>query len=383
MARILLLSQDPTIRGGGTRVASVAKEMLGRLGHECVEAYAATMSHPRLSVMAGGGPVRWVDSAAGTRALLAVLPELQAPPLASGRLALRRLARVESWDHVLVAGASIYHGAAALGLGLPTSVWGATTIGDERRSQWKSMGRGRWVIQRLTVPLLARAEQAVLRAADRVAAMSPHACNSFEAVGGRPVDLLYPPVPLSDGHDTNGRAAALEDGRLRCIFVGRVADPRKCFGRVLEVVGDLARSSHRGHVELAVTATADEISRFAVPDAVRLRCLGYPSDAALQTAVSEAHWLLLGSRQEGFGFVVAEALACGTPAASTPCGGPEAMLAESRGGFVSDISQMATLIARTTTDEWVEMSRRGRTFAENVLSADVALPAFAALLGAG
>jgi hypothetical protein len=351
MTRILLLSQDPTIRGGGTRVASVTKEMLRAVGHECVEAFVATMSHPRLSLTGVAGPLRWIDADGDRRALLAVLPELQAPPLLSGRLAVRRLGRVETWDHVLIAGASVYHGITAGGLGLPTSVWGATTVGEERRNQWDSLGVARGVVRRAAHPVLERCERLVLRRADRVAGMSPYACESLERVVRRPVGLLYPPVPLPEHHDPSDRARALTS----------LMRPRT--------------------VEFSVTAMPDDLRPFSVPDGVRLHCLGYPGDAELRATVSEAHWLLLGSRQEGFGFAAAEALACGTPVASTRCGGPESMLTESGGGFLADLADMAARVSAVSAGEWTEMSNLARAYAEKTFSMEVALPAFESLLG--
>jgi glycosyltransferase involved in cell wall biosynthesis len=50
--------------------------------------------------------------------------------------------------------------------------------------------------------------------------------------------------------------------------------------------------------------------------------------------IRSAALFVLPSRQEGFGIVVAEALAAGVPVLVTPSGGPEALVRESGGGEV-------------------------------------------------
>ena len=86
--------------------------------------------------------------------------------------------------------------------------------------------------------------------------------------------------------------------------------------------------------------------RARIPGA-RLRLVGRPPGGTLPTGVEatnevasvaselrQASLFALPSFQEGFGIVVAEALASGVPAVVTPCGGPEELIRESGAGTV-------------------------------------------------
>lgn len=385
MARVLLLSQDPWIRGGSTRVAAISNRLLTELGHDVVQAYAAVLSQPTLSIRARrNAPQRHFEGAPVDRlALSAVLPELQIPPFVSARWSLRRAPAASACDRVLIAGASVYHGMVARGLGRPTSVWGATTIDDERRSQRGTWGTAREVAHAAALPVLRRWERRVIGEADHVGGMSPYACDLFTRVAQRSVTLVYPPVPADESAETEERARMLAGGNLRCVFVGRVTDPRKGFRRVLDVVGGLAALRPSHNVELVVTASAGELEPLTLPARVCVRALGHPGDEVLREAMSSAHWLIVGSAQEGFGFAVAEALGRGTPVASTPCGGPESMLRESGAGFVAPIAELAARIDDVTPSRWQQMSADGHQFARQHLSLTATLPRFEALIGAG
>jgi glycosyltransferase involved in cell wall biosynthesis len=109
-------------------------------------------------------------------------------------------------------------------------------------------------------------------------------------------------------------------------FVGRADDPRKNIGLLLRAFAlvreELPASSLRligtpptGPTDHGVDVTGE------VPE--------------VASFVRECTILVLPSFQEGFGIVVAEALASGVPVIVTPCGGPEAIVRSSGAGRVT------------------------------------------------
>lgn len=67
----------------------------------------------------------------------------------------------------------------------------------------------------------------------------------------------------------------------------------------------------------------------------RIHFLGKRRPEEVATLMSESSLLVLPSRAESFGMVLAEALACGTPVVSTRCGGPEDIVSEQVGILVN------------------------------------------------
>jgi glycosyltransferase involved in cell wall biosynthesis len=100
-----------------------------------------------------------------------------------------------------------------------------------------------------------------------------------------------------------------------------------------------------------------------VPDGVEV--LG--EVASVAEPLRSATLFVLPSLQEGFGLVVAEALAAGVPALVTPSGGPEDLVRESGGGEVLDGFAADELAVRAGAllgdgDRLREMRRRGRAY---------------------
>lgn len=375
---ILLLTQDLQFGGGIARVHQAAARVLRSAGHDVTTVQIGTRSGPRVSLVNRTMDLRGVTRRDGTVSLQAFLPELQAPPLLSARLALRPVLHEIQPSQIVVVGATLLHGWSALGAHLPMTGWGATTVGAERGVQWGSFGPPRRFIHKATLPLLAAAERQFVDAAGCTAALSRYGTDVFSSITSRPVATAYLPIfrPFC-AHPGNldDRVATLRKRVVHLAFVGRVADGRKGFPAAVAVADSLA-SDYGWRVRLSVTASAGAVATLRASPRVEVRPLGRLDDTGLSRELRSAHWLLLTSSQEGFGIVVAEAMTCGTPVASTPSGGPDAEIRASGAGIVDQAQHLPGLIADQCEDpdSWVVLARRAGLFAAEHFSADAAVP---------
>jgi glycosyltransferase involved in cell wall biosynthesis len=77
--------------------------------------------------------------------------------------------------------------------------------------------------------------------------------------------------------------------------------------------------------------------------------------------------LVVPSHQEGFGIAAAEAMAAGLPVVTTPCGGPEALVRDSRAGVVLSgfsAEELAERVRALLADpvRLMYMRRKGREY---------------------
>ena len=331
MIDLAVVTQDPRFGGGAQAQTDAfvrAARELGRL---------PTLLHPRF--------VPVVDSAA----LLLEARRLSPPVAHAG----------SAW---VVAAAAPY-GEAARRSNRPYAAWVGTSLDEEWAARRPGLTRARRLVLEANAPLLRRLERRVLRGAERLYATSPSSRAALAEAGGLdPTRIGILPIAV----DTEQFAPAADEEwlagleRPTVVFVGRADDPRKNAGLLLD---------------------AWPLVRARLPDA-RLRLIGRPPDAALPAGVEaagdvpsvadelrRAHLFVLPSLQEGFGIVVAEALACGVPALVTPCGGPEDLIRHSGGGVVLPDFDPGTLAdavvaALGTPSRLREQRARGRAYVE-------------------
>ena len=304
-----------------------------------------------------------------------LLPELDAFNQVTGGLRIAR--ELGDRSPLWVVAASAPYGYAALRSGRPYACWLATGL----ESEWASRRHGLEPLRRIALtvnaPVLRRLERAVIRNAAAVYSISPASTRTLAEAGEIPetqIRILPIPVDLTRFAPEQDDVWRQRLDRPTLVFVGRPNDPRKnlrlllqAFARVRERIPNVrllivgAQSMRRPQVDDDLTV---ELKRLSSPGVEWLG--GVPS---VSDIVRTATILVLPSLQEGFGIVVAEALACGVPAVVTPCGGPEDLIRDSRGGVLLAsfrVQEMAERLVDVLGDEarLLRMRASGRAFVE-------------------
>lgn len=175
-------------------------------------------------------------------------------------------------------------------------------------------------------------------------------------------------APLAVDTDLFHPAAAAGEYIL---FVGRFSDPRKNVGQLVRAYRVL-RFKHGLHMPIKFAGTGElQLGEFAGDPLVEV--IHAPTNAQLAELYRHAFTFALPSREEGFGLVVAEAMASGAPVVSTRCGGPEDLIEHGVDGFlvgIDDDEAMANSLAELRSNPILRdrMSQRAREKMTNLFS---------------
>ena len=240
--------------------------------------------------------------------------------------------------------------------------WIATSLMHEWRSRSEGLDSRRRALFRANAPALRLYERTVIRNASVIWAISAATKRDLlETTGIAEERIRVVPIPIDldafvplDEDEWGARVDAPE-----IVFVGRASDPRKNVDLLLDAFR-LLRERLGQKVRLTLVG---EPPLLPLPPGVR--ATGQVESVAEH--IRSAALFVLPSRQEGFGIVVAEALAAGVPVLVTPSGGPEELVRGSSGGEVLsgfDADELATRAAALLDDHdrLLDMRRRGMSW---------------------
>jgi glycosyltransferase involved in cell wall biosynthesis len=325
---LAVVGQDPGF-GGGVRTMTaelfLAAEQLGRSPELHYLRYRNLDATRPASTFRG-------------HAVRPLVPGVDAANVLGASVGIGRAIRDARAAFVCAAVAS--HGFGAVVSRRPFACWVTTSLTDEWASRRQGLPRSRRTALTVGGPVLRRLERETLRHAVVVWATSPAARDVVaETAGLGPGHVRHVPIPV----DTELFAPlpeeewrhALEQPQL--IFIGRADDPRKNLPLLLDAFMLLRRRRPEATLTLV-----GEAPRAALPEGV----VALGQVPSVVEPLRRAALFVLPSLQEGFGIVVAEALACGVPVLVTPSGGPEELVRESGGGEVLSGFEPEELAAR-------------------------------------
>lgn len=198
-------------------------------------------------------------------------------------------------------------------------------------------------------------EKASLKAADALVAVSRFTAKSIEdALGGPKAEVIH------NGVDTDffspGRATVHHSDNLqgRLLFVGNLTRRKgsDLLPKIMRELGD-------GY-KLYYTRGLRTKKRFETdPNMIPLKNL---SQEAIRQEYRKADVLLFPSRLEGFGYVVAESMACGTPVVTTDCSSLSELVEDGVNGRLCPVDDIMAFVnaIRELIDDPVKVEKMGQ-----------------------
>ncbi|MCC7518851.1 MAG: glycosyltransferase [Verrucomicrobiae bacterium] len=259
-----------------------------------------------------------------------------------------------------------------LDVGRPFTMWPGSTFWEDCRHRVISAPWGlRKVLDLAGRPCSERLERRLFAAARRIAGDTRYTRDCvlrLDASWASKTSVV--PVPV----DTDVYRPGEGTPERQILFIGRLADPRKNLALLLDAFA--LAGSRAADLRLALIGSGDASVHALLSHhrcAGRINWLANITEQEKIQQLRASLALVIPSFQEGFGIIGAEALACGTPVISTPCGGPEDYVVTGQTGNLLgafDAPEMAEAILEIANDpeRRRRMSREARALAEARLS---------------
>ncbi|NTV31263.1 glycosyltransferase [candidate division WWE3 bacterium] len=238
--------------------------------------------------------------------------------------------------------------------GVSYKMWLATTLDSEKKAQPKFTNFRQKVVHFLNslfIPLSRYQEKQALLGASKIYTLSTQSKKEMVEIGVPEdrIEIMCPPVdtkkfiPPQDEH--------FREPIMLCVC--RLDDPRKNIPLLLDAYALIKNDCPEYRLVLAGPydkTVVDMVAERQLESSVEL--IGLQTQEQLVLLYQKAAFFVLSSRQEGFGIVLAEAMAAGLPVISTKSGGPEDVVVDGQTGYLVDheINSLAEKMKALATD---------------------------------
>ena len=344
--------------GGVSSVARFIKDSILRSGEFDLKLVSLATSHADASSVRLTKPSTWFSGIKTTEGQWDGLPcfhvgcfgsELEFQRL-KPRQALRKV--LSDCDVIQVVSGSPAWALPVAGMGKPVALQVATRAIVERRRKERidhgAVAWWHWVMTRITN----KRDDEALRKVDVVQVENNWMQIYAQTIGSAHntcVRFAPPGVDANLFHPVSQRLHS-EIADRYILSVGRFDDPRKNIGLLLEAYA-LLRFSMKDPPRLLLAGAGDAGPEFwqRVRELDLQKVVSFhlrPTREQLVSYYQNALCFALSSDEEGFGVVLAEAMACAVPVVATRCGGPEAIITDTVNGFLVPMGNALVLANR-------------------------------------
>jgi glycosyltransferase involved in cell wall biosynthesis len=337
--RVLISTIAPVSGGVPTMTAFIVRTLRSRgfepvLVHYQPYSVSPAMSVPVIRLFAGrvGHATRETLDGCETHAIGAWLPEFEFTHYLATPQWRGLIDGAQAW--IVVSGNAL----SALPYyqtGRKFVAWLASGWNADRIDRVRQFSVARTLFDRALVrPAARRLERAIL-GRGVVLALSQYTRRTLDRIAGRPVVRDILPMPIDTDFYNPDHARRI---RGRVGFSGRLDDPRKNIGLLLDALSRLRQAGHEvsalligGEPSPAITA---QLASLGIAQAVEFR--PYGGREAVRAHLQTLDLFVVPSHQEGLCIAALEAMACGIPVVSTRCGGPEEFVIDDETGRLVD-----------------------------------------------
>jgi glycosyltransferase involved in cell wall biosynthesis len=269
-------------------------------------------------------------------------------------------------------------------------VWPGSTFWEDCRDRIRSAPWSyRKVLDLAGKPTCEGLERRIFHAAEAVLADTTYTRDCIlreNPLSQDKTNVVPVPVDCDFFHPLEGASVPTASVPREIVFIGRLSDPRKNLGLLFDAFELVGRRDEDARLVLMGSGDSSDEARIrAHPFAARIEWLRQVSEEEKRRRLQRAAMLVIPSLQEGFGITGAEALACGVPVVSTPCGGPKDFVIEGKTGLVLrgfDPTEMADVLLILLHDESLRrmLGAQGRDFAVAHLSMEAVRGALRTLI---